>query len=163
MSIKDEFMAAFDKIITPELAALADAAVAYAAARGTVTPTDPPPATVLQLYTTHGIACTKFLAEKTTVSAGEPLWFQFRVNNTTSTPIGYEILAPRTEEGQCAQSWTVETLQAGQELDWRDHIDFTTPGTYHLYMGVGFTDKARLIAMLDPWFRLSDSIVITVV
>ena len=157
MTLKSDLMAAIDQIITPELVALADAAVAYAASRGTVTPPAPPPA--LGYYTVHGIQCHLFGPERVTVPAGEQLWFNFKVNNTLAEPVGYGVLAPRTEEGQCAQSWTEETLQPGQVLEWRDHITFTVPGAYHLYMGVAF-DGHDIAA---TWFRLSDSVSIIVV
>lgn len=122
-------------------------------------PVTPPP---LQLYTTHNLQCYGFSVKQTLVGIGAQLWFHFKVGNVGQIPVGYEILAPRTEEGQCARSWTRETMQVGQILEWDDHIEFANPGVYHLYMGVGFENLDELVAMKEPWFRLSDSITITV-
>jgi uncharacterized protein (DUF433 family) len=125
------------------------------------------PATVtmvdgVKVYSSRGVAGNAFGVDKDTVSTNEPVWFHFKVTNTSPETVNYSILAARTEEGQAAQSWTNQKLKPGQVLEWRDHINFSQLGIYHLYLGIGYDNKDDCVAMRAPWSRLSDSVTVTV-
>ena len=120
-----------------------------------VVPTD------LKLYTSHNIQALAFSVEKADVAVGEQVWFHFTVTNIGTDPVGIGILAARAETNIAAQSYTDYTLQAGQSItDWRDHI-LLPAGTHKLYLGLGF-DKNACLAFTQPWYRLSDSLTVTV-
>lgn len=152
-----------------------------------VTPPPPetPPATAVPLESpgvdratqffksSNGIQGEVFYVEALTLRVGEPLWFNFQVRNTTESIVGYTILALKTLEGPSAASWTRQDLHERHLLDgsenskallaWRDHKVFTTPGTYHAYLGIGFGDDLEgLKAGRIPWEPLSSAVTITV-
>jgi uncharacterized protein (DUF433 family) len=115
-----------------------------------------------KVYRSRGVMGNAFQIEKDTVEADEPVWFRFKVTNTSPAVVNYSILSARTEEGQAAQSWTNQKLKPDQVLEWRDHIQFSQPGVYHLYLAIGYDDKDDCVAMRAPWSRLSDSVTVTV-
>jgi uncharacterized protein (DUF433 family) len=126
-------------------------------------PTDVTTAGGVTVYSSHGVVGNAFRVENTTVEAGAPVWFRFKVTNSSLVPVNYSILAARTEEGQAAQSWTNQKLNPGQVLEWRDHLKFSAPGVYHLYLGIGYDNKDDCVAMRAPWSRLSESVTVTVI
>lgn len=180
MTLKSDIMTKFEQAIgdqldnlvdvnEPELVALIGAAQAFTAKHsGAVVP---PVSTGMRYYATHNIQAYDFgmgmlggRLAKTTFAVGEDVWFHFWVANVGNQPEGFEILAAKAEEGPCAESYTVYTLQVGNDgvLKHEDHMHFQVPGVYHLYLGIGFGNKDNLVSGREQWVRLSDSIAITV-
>jgi SH3 domain-containing protein len=131
-------------------------------------PTDTPPSATTgtpagpTVYNSHGIEGNSFSVESTVVVAGQDIWFNFKVTNTTGTPISYAVLAAHVDNGPNAKSWTDAILGGHQVLNWRDHINISTPGTYQLYLGICYGNKNACLANQTPWDRLSDSVTVTV-
>jgi hypothetical protein len=90
------------------------------------------------------------------------VWFNFEVKNTSNSAVAYGVLAAHTDVGVTAQSWTNETLDAGETLTWRDHLEFSAPGTYQLYLGICFSDRNTCLASGASWDRLSNYVTITI-
>jgi len=131
------------------------------------TSTNPPPAAPTNtspppVSGARGIVANSFSIENTTAAAGADVWFNFEVRNTTQGTVAYGVLAAHTDVGFTAQSWTNETLTAGQTLTWRDHINIGTPGTYQVYLGICFGSKDACLNGSAPWERLSASIAVTI-
>jgi hypothetical protein len=103
-----------------------------------------------------------FSVENLVVGAGQDIWFNFKVTNTTDAPISYSVLAAHVDNGPNAQSWTEAVLGARQELNWRDHINISAPGTYQLYLGICYGGKNACLANQAAWERLSNSVTVTV-
>ena len=120
-------------------------------------PTAPPPLE----YIANGVRGDEFEVRKTTFAAGEEIWFDFKVTNTTGDSIRYGALAAHTDVGFTAKSWTNASLKPGQVLKWTDHFDIHTPGTYQLYLGICFADAGACFSGA-PWERLSPSVTIVV-
>jgi hypothetical protein len=110
----------------------------------------------------RGIVGNHFSVEKTSVAVNEDIWFNFQVTNSSQADVQYGALAAHTDVGFTAQSWTAETLKAGQSLTWRDHININTAGTYQIYLGICFADKNACLTGGAAWERLSPSISVTV-
>jgi uncharacterized protein YraI len=121
------------------------------------TNTSPPP-----VSGARGIVANSFSIENTTAAAGADVWFNFEVRNTTQNGVAYGALAAHTDVGFTAQSWTNETLAAGQVLTWRDHINIGSPGTYQVYLGICFDSKNACLSGSGVWERLSNSITVTI-
>jgi hypothetical protein len=121
------------------------------------TNTSPPP-----VSGARGIVANSFSIENTTAAAGADVWFNFEVRNSTQNGVAYGALAAHTDVGFTAQSWTNETLAAGQTLTWRDHINIGTPGTYQVYLGICFDSKDACLNGSAPWERLSSSVTVTI-
>ena len=120
------------------------------------TNTSPPPVSGAQ-----GLVANYFHVNKTTVAAGELIWFQFQVVNTSASTVSFGMLAAHTDVGFTAKSWN-EALVAGRTLTHEDHIIITTPGTYQLYLGVCFKDSTTCTTGAQTWDRLSNYVTITV-
>lgn len=120
------------------------------------TNTSPPPVSSAQ-----GLVANYFNVTKTTVAAGEQIWFQFQVVNTSGSTVAFGMLAGHTDVGFTAKSWS-EALVAGRTLTWEDHLIITTPGTYQLYLGVCFRESTSCLSGAQTWDRLSNYITITV-
>jgi Bacterial SH3 domain len=131
-----------------------------------VPPTNPPGATAPPAATStpnvsgaNGIQAT-FSMEKTSGAVNESMWFDFTVKNTTSSAITYGILAAHTDAGFTADSWH-EPLQPGQTLPWKDHINFSAPGTYQVYLGICYQDHDTCKTG-GTWVKLSNSTAVTI-
>jgi hypothetical protein len=132
-----------------------------------VPPTNPPAATQPPAGPTNtpsvsganGIQAS-FSMEKTSGAVNESMWFDFKVTNTTSSVITYGILAAHTDAGFTADSWH-EPLQPGKELVWKDHINFSTPGTYQVYLGICYQGHDTCKAG-GTWVKLSNSTAVTI-
>ena len=122
-------------------------------------PTNPPAPSV---YSSRGIVGNAFSVENTAAGAGQNIWFNFKVTNTTDGPISFAVLAAHTDAGPNAKSWTEATLKAHKVLDWRDHLNIDTPGTYQVYLGICYGDKNTCLANQAPWDRLSNNVTVTV-
>lgn len=121
------------------------------------TNTPPPPAP----SGARGIVAEYFHVNKTTVAAGEPIWFQFKVVNTTQSTVAFGMLAGHTDVGFTAKSWN-EALSAGRTLIHEDHIIIGTPGAYQLYLGICFNASNACTTGAQAWDRLSNYVTITV-
>jgi hypothetical protein len=110
----------------------------------------------------RGIVATLFTVENTTAPAGEQIWFNFSVVNRSAADVAYSVLAAHTDAGFTAQSWTNETLKAGETLTWRDNIRIGTAGTYQLYLGICYGGREACLAGSAAWERLSNNITVTV-
>ena len=111
----------------------------------------------------RGIVANSFSVENASAAVGQDVWFNFSVKNTSSGTVNYGVLAAHTDAGVTAQSWTNESLDAGETLTWRDHINFPTAGTYQLYLGICFSDKNACLTGGAGWDKLSSSITITII
>jgi len=120
-------------------------------------PTSPPPSG----YIADGVRGDEFSIRNTTVGAGQDIWFDFTVTNTTDDTIRYGVLAAHTDVGFTAQSWTNASLRPRAVLEWTDHININTPGTYQIYLGICFSDKPSCLSGAS-WERLSNSITVVV-
>lgn len=134
------------------------------------TATNPPAATSAPQPTAttgpqgaRGVIGVSFSVENSTAAVGQDVWFNFEVRNTSQSVVAYGALAAHTDAGVTAQSWTAETLDPGETLGpWRDHINFSAPGTYQLYLGICFADKNTCLTPGSSWDRLSNYITITI-
>jgi len=122
--------------------------------------TNPPPGPTV--YNSRGIVGNAFAVENLVVAAGQDIWFSFKVTNTTDGAISYGVLAAHVDNGPNAQSWTEAVLGAHQELNWRDHINISTPGAYQLYLGICYGGKNACLSNQVAWERLSNSVTVTV-
>lgn len=113
-------------------------------------------------FSSHGITGDAFWIENPTVYAGQAVWFDFTVTNRTNNPVGYSVLAAHTDNGPNAQSWTNQTLKANTQLVWRDHINFSSVGTYQVYLGICYGDKNACLANSVGWDRLSNSVTVVI-
>lgn len=125
-------------------------------------PTNPPAPSV---FSSHGIVGNSFSVENLTVGAGQDIWFDFQVTNTSDVPVSFAVLSAHIDNGPSHDSWTNYTLPPHQKIDpngWRDHININTPGTYQIYLGICYGDKNACLANQAPWDRLSNSVTVIV-
>jgi hypothetical protein len=123
----------------------------------------PPPATSTpQVYSSRGIVGNYFTVVNPIASVGQDIWFDFKVTNTSDADVNYSVLAAHAANGPSAQSWTNEVLKAHAVLEWRDHINIHTPGTYQLYLGICYGGKDACVANAAPWDQLSPPVTVTV-
>jgi hypothetical protein len=124
-------------------------------------PPPPPAATnTPNVQGAGGIQTILFQMHKTTGTPGESMWFDFKVVNNTGSDIVYGLLAAHTDVGVTAASWDAP-LKPGKELDWTDHINFPTAGTYQVYLGICY-DSHDTCKTGGTWVRLSNSTAVTI-
>jgi hypothetical protein len=125
--------------------------------------TAPPAATnTPAVSSARGIVANYFRVRNTTAAVNEDVWFEFQVTNTSASDVPYGALAAHTDVGYTAQSWTSETLRAGQVLTWDDHINIGQSGTYQVYLGICFSSKEACLSGGAAWERLSSSVTVTI-
>ncbi len=112
-------------------------------------------------YNSRGIQGVSFSVENTSVNVNDNVWFNFQVTNTGAQDVYYTALAAHTDVGYTAWSWTNQKLSRGQTLTWRDHISFSSSGTYNLYLGVCYASDTNACKSAT-WDRLSPSVTVTV-
>lgn len=83
----------------------------------------------------NGVVGLAFSIEKTVVRANEDIWFNFTVKNTNSFDVVYAGIGAVINDKKSQPSWGDATLGAGATLEWRDHINYGTPGNYTIYLG----------------------------
>ena len=103
-----------------------------------------------------------FSVDNPTLNAGERLWFDFHVTNTTDETIPYSVLGAHIDNGPSAPSWTRSYLRGQGVLSWRDNIRLSQPGVYHVYLGICYDDVQACLANAAPWDRLSGNVTVTV-
>ena len=79
--------------------------------------------------------------------AGKKIWFNLWITNKTGAPVEYRSLGVVVEEtGQYQESCSYSEIAANKQFQHRDRIIINEPGTYHLWLTIGFYDGA--------WFRM---------
>ena len=112
-------------------------------------------------YSSRGIHGDSFSVENTSVNINDNVWFNFQVTNTSGQDVYYSALAGHTDAGVTAWSWTNQKLSSGQTLKWRDHINFSSSGTYMVYLGICYAADTNACKSAT-WDRLSSSVAVTV-
>ncbi len=112
-------------------------------------------------YNSRGIQGISFSVENTSVNINDNVWFNFQVTNTSNQDVSYTALAGHTDAGFTAWSWTNQRLAKGQTLTWRDHINFSSSGTYMVYLGICYASDTNACKSAT-WDRLSASVAVTV-
>jgi hypothetical protein len=123
-----------------------------------VPPTAAPTAVPPTVSSTRGLTSGSFIVSNKTRSTrsqagtvyapgpyalNTPLWCDWQVSNGSVTTISYSSLGPWVEEANYhKKSWTNTTLQPGNTfgLNWEDHIEIGTAGTYKIWLRICFTD-----------------------
>jgi hypothetical protein len=86
--------------------------------------------------------------------AGGEIWFNMWISNKTGSDISYYSLGVQVEEtGQYQQSYSYSSV-GNTQFNHRDHIIIQEPGTYHLWLTIGFTES--------EWCRLMGPVPVTV-
>ncbi len=87
-------------------------------------------------------------------SAGAPIWFNMWIGNKTGGNVEYYSLGVQVEEtGQYQQSYSYSFVGSTQ-FNHRDHILIKEPGTYHLWLTIGFSET--------EWCRLMGPVQVVV-
>lgn len=74
--------------------------------------------------------------------AGGEIKFHMWVTNKTGSDIEYKSLGVAVEEtGQYQNSYSWSKLYANKQFYHQDHISIEQPGTYHLWLTIGFLDE----------------------
>jgi LysM repeat protein len=113
-------------------------------------------------FTSHGLTGDSFWIENPTAGVNQPVWFDFQVSNPTADSVPYAVLAAHTDAGPNAQSWTNQTFKPYSQLVWRDHIYFSSGGTYQVYLGICYNDKNACLSNSLTWDRLSNSVTVII-
>ncbi len=71
-------------------------------------------------------------------------------------------MSAHTDVGQTGRSWTNAVLKAHKVLAWHDHMQFSAPGTYQVYLGICFDDGGTCYSGSRSWERLSGSITVAI-
>jgi len=86
---------------------------------------------------------------------GQKIWFNMWITNKSGTTVEYKSLGVVVEEtGQYQQSYSYSEIEAGKQFYHRDRIIITEPGTYNLWLTIGFHDGA--------WFRMLGPVTVIV-
>lgn len=123
-----------------------------------IVPTSTP---VLSGYSSRGIHGDSF-SIATTGRINAQVWFDFQVTNTTDNDVSYGMLSAHTDVGPTGKSWSGATLRAHETLTWHDHMQFSSAGTYQVYMGICYDAPSTCSSGSRTWDRLSNSIAVTV-
>ena len=121
----------------------------------TAAPTQPPPTQAPSDY--RGLVADDFQVEGAPgpYGVGAQIWFDMWITNKTGAPVEFRSLGVAVEEtGQYQQSYSYSEIAAGKQFNHRDHIIITEPGTYNLWLKIGFYDGA--------WFTMRGPITVIV-
>ncbi|MGQ0602389.1 MAG: SH3 domain-containing protein [Anaerolineales bacterium] len=101
-------------------------------------------------------------------AVNQDIWFEFKVTNTSANSIPYRCLGAKVSGVGAAQcSWgssPSDSLSPNGVIEWNDHINIGTPGTYTLVLGfctLGDTSACQN-SVSNGWQILSSGIQITV-
>ncbi len=114
-------------------------------------------------YTSRGVVGQYFYVENMTSHQGDKIWFDFKVTNTAGGDVNYSVLSAVVSGVKRGISWSNAGLKPSETLEWRDHMDNLSPGTYAMYLGICYAGKDACMPDGNLWDRLSDDIFITVV
>jgi hypothetical protein len=91
-------------------------------------------------------------------SAGSPIWFNIWVTNQDASAIEYRSLGvDALRDGnsvQYQQSYSYSSIAGYQQFNHRDRIILESPGTYELWLTIGFTES--------EWCRLMGPVQVVV-
>jgi len=121
----------------------------------TTAPTEVPPTQEPANY--RGLVPNDFQVEGAPgpYGAGADIWFNLWITNQSSATVEYRSLGVVVEEtGQYQESFSYSEIEAGKQFQHRDCITITAPGTYNLWLTIGFYDEA--------WFRMLGPITVNV-
>jgi hypothetical protein len=75
-------------------------------------------------------------------AAGSSIWFNLWITNKNSETVEYRSLGVVADEsGQYQQSYSYSEIAAYAQFQHRDRIIINEPGTYHLWLTIGFYDE----------------------
>lgn len=101
-------------------------------------------------------------------AVNQDIWFEFKVTNTSSNTIPYRCLGAKVPNAPIAQcSWgsvSTDALKPGDVIEWNDHINIASPGTYTLVLGICYLSdtNACVNSPSNGWEILSGGIQVTV-
>ena len=113
-------------------------------------------------YSSRGIRGDYFYVENLFPQGGQPIWFDFRVTNTTGGDVPYGVLSVIVSQVTNGLSWTSQRLKPNEVLTWRDHIGGFNAGLYAFYLGICYAPKDDCDHNPAIWDRLSDNVYVTV-
>jgi hypothetical protein len=111
-----------------------------------VPPTKAPPPTTAKAEC-RGLVADDFQVEGAPgpYSAGAPIWFNMWIVNQTASAIEYRSLGvDALRDGTSVhyqQSYSFSQIEGYQQFNHRDRIILETPGTYDLWLTIGFTES----------------------
>ncbi len=113
-------------------------------------------------YNSRGIIGDSFSVDSASVGVNADLWFRFKVHNSAPTTVSYGVLSIHSDTGPNGASWSNSSFSPGAVLEWSDHINIGTPGTYTFYLGICYGERSACLANAQPWERLSGNVTVTV-
>jgi hypothetical protein len=129
----------------------------------------PVPATATAAFGGRGVRGDYFRLQTSAREFGvnQDIWFEFQVTNTSSSTIPYRCLGAKVPGGPAQCSWgssSTDALGPGAVLDWNDHMNIGTPGTYTLVLGICYLGDTAACqnSATNGWEYLSAGIQITV-
>jgi LysM repeat protein len=112
-------------------------------------------------YVARGLRGDYFYVETNHIGIAQQLWFDFRVTNESGAP-NFGILSIFSSINLHGYSWTNSSVKWANSLEWRDHIQIGSAGTYPFYLAVCYADKSECEYNAAAWERLSDTVWVTV-
>lgn len=104
-------------------------------------PTAIPPTATPIVYMSRGLRGDFFSMRSSSVGLNDDIWFDFKVTNTTGNTIPFSGLGAVALNKQGKPSLgKPDTFGPNQVIEWSDHINILTAGTYTIYLGVCWLD-----------------------
>lgn len=104
-----------------------------------VPPTAVPPTAIPNM--SRGIRGDSFGVRSSSVGINDDIWFDFKVTNTTNQTIPFSGMGAVALNMQGKPSFgKPDVMGANQVIEWSDHINIPTAGTYTLYLGMCWLD-----------------------
>ncbi len=109
-------------------------------------------------YVVEGAPGPFSVAQASNTGPGGGIWFNFAIRNQSATQVDYMRLGTFVDETNDFESgdgirghasYSNWRLAPGEYLQHRDHVHFSTPGTYHLWLAVQFSD-GQFVKLLGP-------------
>lgn len=97
----------------------------------------------------------------------QDIWFEFKVTNTSGVRVPYRCLGAKIPGGPAQCSWgssANDALGPGESIDWNDHMNIGTAGTYTLVLGICYLGDTGACqnSGTNGWEYLSSGIQVTV-
>lgn len=134
-------------------------------------PTNPPAPTSSgpAIGSSRGVRGDHFALQTTAREFGlnQDIWFEFKLTNTSTNTIPYRCLGAKVPGGPAKCSWgstATDALGPGQVIEWNDHMNIGTAGTYTLVLGICYLSDTAACenSGSNGWEYLSPGIQITV-